>query len=117
MIYDVASRELQPVFGRDDVHISLHATKQQETPSTPKMDNTEKSPNASHELEISYCRPNIRETILNVVDRVHADGSAGGKIAILTCGPASMADEARAAVHTALKDGKSCIEYFEESFG
>lgn len=117
MIHDVARRELQPVFGRDDVHISLHATKPKETPPAPKIVNTEKSPNAIQELEISYSRPNIRETILNVVNRVHADGSAGGKIAILTCGPASMADEARAAVHTALKEGKRSVEYFEESFG
>lgn len=41
----------------------------------------------------------------------------GGRIAILTCGPGAMADEARAAVHQALKNGKRGLEYFEEAFG
>lgn len=39
------------------------------------------------------------------------------RTAVLVCGPAEMADEARMAVHAVLKQGYRDVEYFEESFG
>lgn len=149
MIRNVAARELQPMLGRDDIHVHLHATssssrktamnvseaqgknsndsdtadaaaaaddKEIKTTTASATTTTASSLN-NDGLTITHGRPNIREAILNVVNEVHAAGTAGGRIAILTCGPAGMADEARAAVHTALKQGMREVEYIEETFG
>lgn len=114
MIRDLAARELQPVMGREDIHIEFHATSRRESPSTVEGG---KALETSSGLNISYGRPDVMGTVLGVIEEVHAAGSAGGKIAILTCGPAAMADEARAGVHQALKAGRRGVEYFEETFG
>ncbi|KAK5243435.1 hypothetical protein LTS06_010798, partial [Exophiala xenobiotica] len=117
MIRDVAARELQMILGREDVHVYFHATSQYETPTTVDAGNLEKWMLASPQLIISYRRPNIKHTIFSVLNYVHTAGSAGDRVAILTCGPAAMADEARCAVHQALKGGNKGVEYFEETFG
>jgi len=117
MIRDVAARELQMILGREDVHVYFHATSQYETPITVDTDNLEKWMLAYPQLIISYRRPNIKHTVFSVVNDVHTAGSAGDRVAILTCGPAAMADEARCAVHQALKEGNKGVEYFEETFG
>ncbi|KAF2714712.1 hypothetical protein K504DRAFT_456908 [Pleomassaria siparia CBS 279.74] len=50
----------------------------------------------------------------------HVDETArlasGGRLAVVACGPASMADEARRACVRAVGDGYRGVEYFEESF-
>lgn len=128
MIRNVAEHELKPILGRKDVHTYLHATSGEEVPG--KFDTNEKidavadkeimktsSASTRNELNITHGRPNIREMVLSVVEDVHNAGAAGGRVAILACGPAGMADEARAAVHIALKQGKREVEYIEETFG
>lgn len=117
MLLDVANRELQPLLRRSDVNIQLHATKDSGTVSPVSSEGKGKSPITSSTMEISYCRPNIQRNVLDVMARLSADGYAGGRTAVLTCGPASMADEARAAVHKALKDGNRNVHYYEEAFG
>ncbi|EXJ84251.1 hypothetical protein A1O3_04918 [Capronia epimyces CBS 606.96] len=117
MIRDIAARELRPFLAREDIHCSFYATSRKESSETIKAAEIEVSSNHTAEVGITYGRPNIRETVRGVIDEVHEAGSAGGKIAILTCGPAAMADEARAAVHEALKNGKRGVDYFEETFG
>ncbi|KAJ5731202.1 uncharacterized protein N7483_005710 [Penicillium malachiteum] len=42
---------------------------------------------------------------------------SNSRAAVLVCGPAAMADEARAAVHQALKNGCRTLDYFEEAYG
>lgn len=69
------------------------------------------------DIEIAEYRPSIQEEVSTIVDQANAAGSKGGKIAIFTCGPAAMADEARVAAHRSLKAGKQGVEYIEESFG
>ncbi|OAP60926.1 hypothetical protein AYL99_05928 [Fonsecaea erecta] len=136
MIRSVVAHELKPILGREDIHIHLHATSSREPQSSSSLDSHEvdlahaaaardkevdlKSTPAtslSDGLTISYGRPDISATILTIINDVNSAGPAGGRIAILTCGPGGMADEARAAVHTALKQGKRGVEYFEEAFG
>lgn len=117
MIRDIARRELQPYLGRKDIHFSFHVTSPKETAAPLSIEPAEKSAGASADVEIFYRRPHVQDAVLGVIDEVHAAGSAGGRIAILTCGPAAMADEARVAVHRALKAGKRGVEYFEETFG
>ncbi|KAK6379383.1 hypothetical protein LTS17_006301 [Exophiala oligosperma] len=128
MIRDVAARELQPFLGREDIHFNLHATARKEVVHGSDSDsqvssvieaNTKLAPvmSATGQLGITYGRPDIKACISEIIDEVNNAGSKGGRIAILTCGPAAMADDARAAVHVALKQGKRGVEYFEETFG
>ncbi|ETI24659.1 hypothetical protein G647_04028 [Cladophialophora carrionii CBS 160.54] len=129
MIRNIAAHELKPILGHGDIHVHLHATSSAEMHSSSDVKRKEmaiadmdlKTTTATNstndELAISYGRPDIRQTILDLVNDVHDAGAAGGRIAILTCGPGGMADEARAAVHTALKQGKRAVEYIEETFG
>lgn len=129
MIRDLAAHELRPMIGREDIHTRFHATSSKEkygrpntsTSDVPTVDGdlkiTTAESSVDDELPITCGRPDIRQSILDIIDDVNGAGSAGGKIAILTCGPAGMADEARAAVHTALKQGKRGVDYIEETFG
>ncbi|KIW68679.1 hypothetical protein PV04_04606 [Phialophora macrospora] len=130
MIRNIAAHELRPILGHEGIHVHLHATSPVETQSKHSDVNSKEiavadmdlmtgtaATSINDELNISYCRPDIRKMILDLVNEVHDAGAAGGRIAILTCGPGGMADEARAAVHTALKQGKRGVEYIEETFG
>lgn len=113
MIHNIAARELQPFLQRDDIRFRFYATRDKKTGTLATTDQLGKK----SAYEISNQRPDIKAAVYSVVDQVNAAGSRGGRIAILTCGPAAMADEARAAVHNALKHGKQGLEYFEEAFG
>ncbi|KAE8416081.1 ferric reductase like transmembrane component-domain-containing protein [Aspergillus pseudocaelatus] len=42
---------------------------------------------------------------------------SSGRLAVLTCGPAQMADDCRQMVYEVMKDGFQDIEYHEEAFG
>jgi ferric-chelate reductase len=133
LIRNIAAHELKPILGHKDIHVHLHATSPFEVPSSSSSSDVNSKEIAVADMDlkpgtaatginddalnIAYGRPDIRKTILDLVDEVHEAGAAGGKIAILTCGPGGMADEARAAVHTALKQGKRGVEYIEETFG
>ncbi|RMZ78786.1 hypothetical protein DV738_g3614, partial [Chaetothyriales sp. CBS 135597] len=125
MIRDIAENELKPMIGRDDIHLQFHATvgrglrlkDRLRGKGSEKEVSTSSSSSSDDELEIASGRPNIRHSILNMIKEVNNAGSAGGRIAIMTCGPGAMADEARAAVHAALKQGQRGVEYFEEAFG
>ena len=56
-------------------------------------------------------RPDVRESVRKMA------GDAGkGRIAVVACGPARMADQARAACVEVLGGGFDGVEYFEESF-
>lgn len=115
-IRDVAGRELRSVLGRDDVHTHFHATTGQELPDSVNANNIEKAPDVDVSYAISFSRPNIGQIVLNVIDEVHSAGKAGGRTAIVAFGPAALANEARSAVHQALKQGERDVEYFEETF-
>ncbi|EXJ60500.1 hypothetical protein A1O7_04653 [Cladophialophora yegresii CBS 114405] len=129
MIRNIASQELKPILGHRDIHVHLHATSPTEIHSSSgvirkdlaiadlDLKTTTATTSTNDEIAISYGRPDIRQTILELVNEVHDAGAAGGRIAILTCGPGGMADEARAAVHTTLKQGQRGVEYIEETFG
>lgn len=61
-------------------------------------------------------RPDIRKSINRILYDAQESDCATARTAIVVCGPAAMADETRAAVRDALKNGHSRIEYFEEAF-
>ena len=113
MICDIATLELRPLLGRQDVHFGFHAASRG---GPLAIDDFEKPPIVSTELKVSFGRPNVRDAVPKVIEDVSAAGLADGRIAILACGSAALVDEARAAVRTALKRGKWLVEYFEETF-
>lgn len=117
MICDIATHELGPTLSRSDVRTTFHVTSPQESAAADKENATSLPGSSSSELEVSYGRPDVKAVILSFVGEINDAGSAGGRIAVLVCGPPSMADEARAAVHQVLKNGKREVAYFEETFG
>lgn len=63
---------------------------------------------------IQHGRPEVR----HVVREAASDANeSGGRSVVFVCGPAAMADEARAAVHAEMKMGCRGIEYVEDCFG
>ncbi|RMD42017.1 hypothetical protein DV735_g3125, partial [Chaetothyriales sp. CBS 134920] len=127
MIQDIAANELKPMIGREDIRFHFHVTtkrgfralkdKLRGGSDSEKEVKTSSSSSSEDEINIESGRPSIRHAILGTIQEVNNAGSAGGRIAIMTCGPGGMADEARAAVHAALKQGQRGVEYFEEAFG
>ncbi|RAL11189.1 ferric reductase family protein [Aspergillus homomorphus CBS 101889] len=65
-------------------------------------------------VELCYGRPDITATVTAVSEEARASLA---RLAVLTCGPAVMADECRMAVYGVMKGGFRDVEYFEESFG
>ncbi|KAF2816982.1 uncharacterized protein BDZ99DRAFT_470052 [Mytilinidion resinicola] len=127
LINNIANRELAPALARDDVHASLFCTRDSGATTLSSSAVSEISPVEDKEfsvtsprecdVKIEHGRPDVRGAILQTARSISAEGSKAGKIAILVCGPAGMADEARAAVHTAMKEGCRSVEYIEEAFG
>ncbi|KAL4956119.1 ferric reductase NAD binding domain-containing protein [Aspergillus filifer] len=65
---------------------------------------------------VTFCsgRPDVRAVIKNEAEDARANSS---RLAVLTCGPAQMADDCRKTVYEVMKGGFMDIEYFEEAFG
>lgn len=134
-IHDLASRELRPILqqrkGSDlMVDARFYSTESAHTTSTVHQHQPSRSDAAKNSTEATWLlsakdlpgdsfeavdiepgRPDIKHSILRSV------GKDVGRSAVLVCGPAGMADEARVAVHQALKGGARGVDYFEETFG
>lgn len=106
MLQSLANRELRPFAGRSEVEIELHCTREQET-------SVSKATGFVDQQNLHFGRPDVVRTIVDFVEST----PLGERVAVLACGPAGMADDARAAVHKVLKGGKRSVEYFEETFG
>ncbi|KAB8204946.1 Ferric reductase like transmembrane component [Aspergillus parasiticus SU-1] len=59
-------------------------------------------------------RPDVGDIIKAEVQEAKV---SSGRLAVLTCGPAQMADDCRQTVYEVMKDGFQDIEYHEEAFG
>ena len=62
-------------------------------------------------VSVSEGRPDVSAEI-----ECSARGAMGGSVAVVACGPARMADEARGAVVGVLGEGYHRVEYFQEAF-
>jgi len=113
-LYEIGRRELLSALARDDIDVRLYAT----STSTPTAGQEAllppDDPGLGFSPDVLFGRPDIKGMILDLVRDFHAGGT---RTAVLVCGPGGMADEARLAVHRALKEGYSGVEYFEEAFG
>lgn len=87
------------VAGSDNVFLTLHASQRINT-----------HPLLTH-VVLQVGRPNIQHIIESA-----AATAAGGRLAIVACGPAGMLDDARLAVVRALKSSRCTIDYFQDSF-
>lgn len=97
--------------GREDTRTSFYSTNSVHSTASEKLNEREETAN------INTGRPDITNMILEAARVNIAGGSKSGRLAILVCGPAGMADEARVAVERAMKEGCRGIEYIEETFG
>lgn len=115
----IASSEFGPFCRREDVRIRLFSTSQEGeelSDGKGRPDRQEKQGDRDEDfspLRIAYGRPNIAHEISSAVN----DLLPQSRVAIVVCGPATMADEARGAVRKTLKEGKCVVEHFEEKFG
>ncbi|KAH7020604.1 ferric-chelate reductase [Macrophomina phaseolina] len=66
------------------------------------------------DVEIKAGRPDIRRVVGEAARQAN---EGGGRSVVFVCGPAAMADAARAAVHAEMKKGCRGIEYVEDCFG
>ncbi|OBT63156.1 hypothetical protein VE03_07832 [Pseudogymnoascus sp. 23342-1-I1] len=119
-LHDLASRELATILKREDIKTSFHATSNRKFGRMNRSlnDTVKKADDdLAVDLDVIYSRPDVTGKVLESLREAREAGSQGGRIAVLVCGPAGMADEARVAVHAALKSGMRGVEYIEESFG
>ena len=103
LLRNVACRELKPVLCRSDFQASFYTTGAADAPDDLQ----------DLGCDIQVGRPHLQSLIMS---RASDAASAGVQLAILVCGPAGMADEARAATHLAMRQGYRSIRYVEESF-
>ncbi|QDS77776.1 hypothetical protein FKW77_005259 [Venturia effusa] len=117
-IHDLCAKELRPMLGKKDIKTSFFSTAVVQDYAHKENDNQIDDQGAGAErVDIINGRPDITNAIREAA-RVHMEGgSESGRLAILVCGPAGMADEARSAVAKVLKEGCKGIEYIEETFG
>jgi NAD(P)H-flavin reductase len=113
-IHEVFARELRTVTQRDDFSADLYFTRQNEGPKHTDETLGREDDETLEMPELQYGRPDMAAAIAKAATRAEMTGT---KVAVLVCGPPAMADEARLAVHRALKRGCHSVEYFEESFG
>ncbi|KAL3463545.1 ferric reductase NAD binding domain-containing protein [Aspergillus heterothallicus] len=59
-------------------------------------------------------RPEVRTLVMGEADEAKVSNA---RLAVLTCGPAQMADDCRQTVYEIMKGGFRDIEYYEEAFG
>ncbi|VUC23401.1 unnamed protein product [Clonostachys rosea] len=99
---DVLGRELNKLSG-DNVKINVYVT------GTDSKNTGDKD--IYRLAEWRFQRLNVEETIESVLDT-----GEKGSLAVVTSGPARMADESRCAVAARVDHSSPFIEYFEESF-
>lgn len=109
-IRDIATNELRQALVREDFRTSFYTTARNSTAAEIIVNPTEGD---SLQLHVEPGRPDLRLLILNHAQSAAADGCT---TAVLVCGPMGMADEARAAVHSTMRQGYIGIRYIEESF-
>lgn len=118
---EVCSHELAPALGRSDFSASFYDTSGGAvlSPSASDISPVEGKPGflataPPSDIHMQSGRPDVRALILDAAQEASA---ASVRLAVLVCGPAVIADQARAAVVAAMKQGCRKIEYFEEAYG
>lgn len=110
---DVVQRDLEGYLDNEKLSVTTFVTQHPEDigenadPAHPLTTR----PWQSKDLNVQSGRPNVHDEVQRAVK------SAGhGRLAVIACGPAQMADDTRKAVVDVLDFGHERVEYFEESF-
>jgi predicted ferric reductase len=96
-------REFAGLLGDDRVAVQVHVTQEREVVDAA-LDEDVKS------VRVVTRRPDVGGAVREAVR------DAEGRVAVVACGPAGMADQARAGSVEMLAEGWRGVEYFEESF-
>jgi ferric-chelate reductase len=117
-IREVCAAELREAVSRDDIDFQFFSTGTQMSISSAAGSKTE-APNRGVNVEVvvSHGRPDLGAAVSSAAQAIAEGGARAGRLAVLVCGPASMADQARKSVRRAMKEGRRNIEYIEETFG
>ncbi|KAL1306281.1 hypothetical protein AAFC00_004368 [Neodothiora populina] len=119
-VKEMCRAELAPALTQPSFHPSFFATRRASEMEVRDTNDDANSPESKASLQglppidVKYGRPNIKAIIMDIAEEKQC--SERSRTAVLVCGPAGMADEARAAVHETLKRGHQHIDYFEEAF-
>lgn len=108
---NICGRELAPAMGREDFEAKFFCTRASSTDTESKK-SVSQFESTSSAVAVHMGRPDVD----SLVAKAARGASARGRLCVFACGPANMADEARAAVLRAMKAGCH-IEYFEEAYG
>lgn len=107
-VASVVEKELRPAASRPGMKLDLYITRSAAAEvKQPEQDQTP----ANGTMTTHYQRPVMAEMIRAEVD------TAIGRTALLVCGPAQMADDARRAAVEVVRVGHDDLGYFEEAFG
>ncbi|KAF2668145.1 hypothetical protein BT63DRAFT_414178 [Microthyrium microscopicum] len=109
LLYAVAEAELSPALSRNDITMRFFCS------ASSGHTSSEEGTISEVDVLVAEGRPDLK-AIVSETAREHGESEDCGELAILVCGPASMADEVRMAVVEATRNGAR-IEYFEETFG
>ncbi|EAW22133.1 ferric reductase family protein [Aspergillus fischeri NRRL 181] len=102
LMRDIAGRELKQALRRKDFRVSFYVTSES-TSQDEIMDG----------VEYACGRPDLQAIITAHAEEARLSSSS---VLVLVCGPSGMADQARAAVHQAMRRGCRSLRYLEESF-
>lgn len=71
--------------------------------------------NGEFRVRVFYQRPEILQVVTEAIAK-HESGGGVGRLAVVSCGPGRMAEDARAAVVKMLGEGHDALDFFPESF-
>lgn len=123
-VHAICDKELTSMYSRSDFEMDVYLT---EDPSAAGRDAQLAQSQFSRDKISEESVPSIlatpvvyhkgRPDIKAIIDSAVQELAAGGRCAVFVCGPAEMADDARAAANVAMRNGARGLEYFEDSFG
>lgn len=90
----------------------IYVTSQTGEESASEKSDSENTASSEVDPRFSYRKPNVGEVVHEYVASMQSN-----RAAVFVCGPARMADEARAAVRKEGKAGEKDVELFEEMYG
>lgn len=105
-------QELRAAVWRPDFEMDVYLTSGGAT-GTGEPENAAVVSTGHRQVRYHTGRPEVKP----LVETLASETGAGGKCAVLVCGPAGLADGMRRATYEVQKDGHRGLRYFEDSYG
>ncbi|OHW96890.1 ferric reductase like transmembrane component [Colletotrichum incanum] len=102
---DVLRQDFEDAFDSGKLFVDIYVTQHSLASNAARPDEW------PEQVRLLHGRPDVREEVQDA-----ATGAGKASLAVVACGPAVMADDARKSVVEMLDRGWSKIEYFQESF-